>query len=128
MNQESDSTIASPPTTDCHQTPEHCGSHRAIREPADSDILPDIPKNATLTSVRCREKACVFPAEDEITGLCLYHKRFRCEPDHFSSQQPILLVITQSTFNLPDYENRHAKAQDRRRLEAQRKAFRECLA
>jgi hypothetical protein len=128
MNLYSDSTISSRFSNDCSQTPEHSKPHRAIGDQAEPEIPLVIHENQCLTSVRCREKACVFPAADDTTGLCLYHKRFRREPDHFSSLQPTLLVIVQSTFNLPDYESGHARAQDRRRLEAQRKAFQEGLA
>lgn len=86
------------------------------------------PWNSPGNGRRCSEKACVFPSTGAAMGLCLYHERLQQEPAHFRSFQPILLIISQAAADLSDYESDNHRAQDRRRLEAQRKAFQEGLA
>lgn len=83
---------------------------------------------ASFESRRCSEKGCVFPAAENPRGTCLHHEHLHREPGHFHSYQPSMSVINQARFGLPDYETDNRRAQDRRRLAAQREAFWEGLA
>ncbi len=71
---------------------------------------------------RCREKACVFPASQSGSGLCLVHERQEREPDPFGSTQPTWFVLHR--FPGPDeLDVLRRQSQDRYRLAAQSKAF-----
>lgn len=108
------------------------GLPSSLGGPISQERVPDRKLRTPCTSpgstVRCSEKACVFPSTGTAMELCLYHERLRREPAHFCSFQPTLLVISQAAFGVSAYESDNSRAQDRRRLEAQCKAFQEGLA
>jgi hypothetical protein len=81
--------------------------------PAEAAEFPQAPQNPG----RCAERGCVFPAEENVRGLCLYHERQRLEPAFFSSWQPTWLLIHRSAgvpgpaqppFSRPSYRRRGA--------------------
>jgi len=78
---------------------------------------------ATLSALRCNEKACVFPAKPGTLGKCLYHQRQLHEPAMFHSLQPSRLLLEHAKFGLPECEPTDTRAADRRRLATQRQAF-----
>ena len=72
---------------------------------------------------RCRQKACVFPAQLSGCGECAYHRRQSLEPDFFQSMQPSSLLLDQAKFGLPDSEPEDGRVRDRHRLAAERVRF-----
>ncbi len=55
-----------------------------------------------LFSPRCKMKGCVFPASDLATGMCHSHDLQEIEPELFQSFQPILYVLQQAKYGIPD--------------------------
>ena len=76
------------------------------------------------TPARCREKGCIFPASHGADGKCVHHYREQREPAMYLSSQPTRAVLEHGKFFQPAEElvfgSREA---DRRRLEAERRAF-----
>lgn len=77
---------------------------------------------------RCRERGCVFPAEENAHGLCAYHERQRLEPALFSSWQPTWLLVHRSAAGVECAESTPSRSHDRRKLAAQFAAFQQGLA
>lgn len=75
-----------------------------------------------LFSARCRIKGCVFPASDPATGMCHSHGRQEIEPEFFQSYQPILYVLQQGKYGIPDRSFDNAHFHKRRLLFRHRKA------
>jgi hypothetical protein len=77
---------------------------------------------------RCSERGCVFPAEENGSGLCFYHQRQQLEPALFSSWQPTWLILNRSAAGLDGCGSSHDRGHDRQRLAAQWDAFHRELA
>lgn len=129
MNHVVNLSNSSTPGAACRQAE---GLPSSLPGPISQEPVPDgklrTPWTSPGSGVRCSEKACVFPSTGTANGLCLYHERLQREPAHFCSFQPTLLAISQAAFGISAYESDNSRAQDRHRLEAQRKAFQEGLA
>jgi len=72
---------------------------------------------------RCRQKACVFPAQPGGDGECAYHRLQSLEPACFQSQQPTFLLLDQAKFGLPDDEPDDGRVRDRHRMAEERVEF-----
>jgi hypothetical protein len=95
---------------------------------AGSRLRPAAPKPASqpaqkLSSWRCREKGCVFPARPDGNGKCSYHRLQQLEPNLFESLQPTVLMLEQVKFGLPEDEPDDSRVVDRNRQAAERAAF-----
>lgn len=102
----------------CNLQPAAAGGRLPLRPPASPLARP-----GSLSSARCIEKGCVFPAEPGGRGECAYHRRQSLEPNCFNSQQPTRLLLEQARFGLPDSVPDDTRARDRRRLAAERVRF-----
>jgi hypothetical protein len=82
------------------------------------------PREATkLSSARCGEKGCIFPASGG-TGKCLHHYREEHEPSMYHSKQPTWAALQQGRF----IESREetifgSREADRRRFDTERETF-----
>lgn len=109
------------------QSPTRQGQLRLGRE-ASSRLKKTAPKPACLlalklSSWRCREKGCVFPAKPDGNGKCFYHRLQQLEPNMFESLQPTVLMLEQVKFGLPEDEPDDSRVVDRNRQAAERAAF-----
>ena len=77
---------------------------------------------------RCGEKGCVFPADQDGTGICRQHRRERGEPTLFASLQVTGLLLDAAKLGLPNSRRDRERQEDRRRMEAVRQRFLEELA
>jgi hypothetical protein len=95
-----------------------------LRSPLESHTsLQAQPRVADPFPSRCRQKACVFPAQRGGRGECAYHRRQSLEPDCFESLQPSFLLLDQAKFGLPDSEPDDGRVRDRHRLATERVEF-----
>lgn len=107
----------SPPISDSFHT--NFGSHQQIPlgtlKPGNLEGLPPprpptpIVAAALLFNPRCKIKGCVFPASDLATGMCHSHDLEETEPEFFQTFQPILYVLQQGKYGIPDpsFDNAH---------------------
>lgn len=73
---------------------------------------------------RCREKGCIFPAQGGEGGKCVHHCRQEREPSMYVSQQPTWAALEQGRyFQLREERVFGSREADRRRFEAERRAF-----
>ncbi len=90
-------------------------------------LLPraEIPQTsaALMSSRRCKEKGCVFPAASADNDTCLQHNRQHQEPSLFRSRQPSTLLLDHAKFGVLDSEPDNSRANDRRRLAKIREHF-----
>jgi len=73
-------------------------------------------KAPALLSPRCKIKGCVFPASDLATGMCHAHDLQEIEPEFFESFQPILYVLQQGKYGIPDQSFENGQFHIRRHL------------
>jgi hypothetical protein len=57
---------------------------------------------ALLLNPRCKIRGCVFPASDLATGMCHSHDLQEIEPELFQSFQPVLYVLQQGRYGIPE--------------------------
>lgn len=69
-----------------------------------------------LFSPRCKIKGCVFPASDLATGMCHSHDLEETEPEFFQTFQPILYVLQQAKYGIPDQSFEDQRGERRLRV------------
>ena len=98
------------------------------RPPASVVPPPFVPQKALQGTescvARCREKGCIFPARGGEGGKCLHHRRQEREPSMYVSKQPTWAALEQGRCaQLREETVFGSREADRRRFEAERRAF-----
>lgn len=75
-------------------------------------------ESTSLTSGRCSEKGCVFPASSPVCGKCVYHMHQQEEPVLFRSHQPTGLLLDPARMMPTEKEFDGSRRRDRRRMAA----------
>jgi hypothetical protein len=115
------------PTEHPLQPPLLLAAPRGVEEHGHPNPLVPSPEltRIEVSSDRCSERGCVFPAAWRDGGRCRQHDRQSREPALFSSQQPSTLLLDRAKFGLPgsDSEPYISRSADRRRLTKLWQAF-----
>ena len=82
---------------------------------ASTPLKPAPVATENISSPRCNQKGCVFPATLHARGICAYHLLQEREPGLFRSFQPSSLLLEQARFGVAEAEPDDSRVKDRRR-------------